>query len=295
MFDGQQRAGGSRRAHSKKYGTPGGFGNGVQTHHPAGGHPAVMTTSPDLLPIRGRTWLPFVIGFVPLWGTLALLGGYVTSGLWGVPIFVAVAIVALLVERVLFRTPLRAWISTLGLGRPGWRVIVLATVVSGLVLLVFPITTLVTGAQLEPVTDWPWILIGLFAYHGLSEEMVWRQYSFRRLRAGRPFPRAVLWTMPLIAAAHIPVIVSSGPIVGIGAMLVAAITAIPLGYLYETGRGTIWAPAILHTAIDSFKIFMMPAAAVMTFSLLLIAVSLIVPLLTLAVRRRVLVGQEQAK
>ena len=259
------------------------------TRHPVGIHPALMTTSSNLSPIRGRNWLPFLIGFVILWATLALLGGFITYGLWGVPVFIAVAIVALVVERVVYRTPFRAWVSTLGLGRPGWKVVLLAAAVSGLVVLVFPLTTFVTGAQLTLVTDWPLILIGLFAYHGLAEELVWRQYSFNRLRAGRSFPRAVLWTMPLIAAAHIPIIISGGPVVGIGAMLVAAITSIPLGYLYETGRGTIWAPAMLHTAIDTFKIFVIPAAAVMTFSLLLIAVSLTVPLLVLVVRRRVLV------
>ena len=94
--------------------------------------------------------------------------------------------------------------------------------------------------------------------------------------------------MPLIAVTHIPIILSAGPIVGVGAMLVAAVTSIPFAYLYETGRGTIWAPAILHTAIDSFKLFVIPTAATMTFSLLLIVVSLLVPLLVFMVRRRAL-------
>jgi membrane protease YdiL (CAAX protease family) len=165
---------------------------------------------------------------------------------------------------------------------------VLAAVVSVLVLAIYPITTARAGAPLTVVPDWPWVLIGLFAFHGLAEELVWRGYAFRRLRAGRSFARAVFWTMPLVATTHIPIIVNAGPTVGIGAMLVAAVTSAPFAYLYETGRNTIWAPALIHTAIDSFKLFVMPASAVMTFSLLLIAVSLTVPLLALVVRRRVL-------
>jgi len=40
--------------------------------------------------------------------------------------------------------------------------------------------------------------------------------------------------------------------------------------------------------IDSFKLVVIPVAALTTFSLLLVAVSLLVPLLALAVPRRVL-------
>jgi len=67
---------------------------------------------------------------------------------------------------------------------------------------------------------------------------------------------------------------------------VAAVTSVPLAYLFDLGNGTIWAPAIVHTAIDSFKLVIVPAAAVTTFSLLLSAVSIVVPLLVLAVPRR---------
>jgi len=96
--------------------------------------------------------------------------------------------------------------------------------------------------------------------------------------------------MPLIAATHVPIVLTSGPVIGVGAMLVAAVTSVPLSYLYETGGCTVWAPAVLHAAIDSFKLFLIPATATTTFSLLLIAVSLTVPLLCLAVPRRALAG-----
>jgi membrane protease YdiL (CAAX protease family) len=160
--------------------------------------------------------------------------------------------------------------------------------VSGVVLLVFPVTAAVSGtaAQLRP--DWLWLLIGLFAFHGMAEEPVWRGFVFRRLREGRTFWSAMWWTMPLIAVTHVPIVFTLGPAVGVGAMAVAAVTSIPFGYLYETGRRSIWAPALVHTAIDTFKLVVIPAAALATFSVLIIVFSLTVPLLALAIPRRLL-------
>ena len=157
-----------------------------------------------------------------------------------------------------------------------------------MLLFVYPLTTAVTGAAISLRPDWPWLLIGIFAFHGLAEELVWRGYAYRRLRVGRSFRAAVLWTMPLVALAHVPILITSGPVVGIAALTVAAATSVPLAYLFDTGRSTIWAPAVVHTAIDSFKLVVVPAAAATTFSLLLSAVSIVIPLLVLAVPRRVL-------
>ena len=106
-----------------------------------------------------------------------------------------------------------------------------------------------------------WLLIGIFAFHGLAEELVWRGFTFRRLREGRSFWSAMWWTMPLIAITHLPIVFTLGPAIGLTAMLVAAVTSIPFGYLYETGRHTIWAPALLHTAIDAFKLVVIPTVA----------------------------------
>jgi membrane protease YdiL (CAAX protease family) len=150
-------------------------------------------------------------------------------------------------------------------------------------VLVFPVTAALTGTVIPLRPDWPWLLIGIFAFHGLAEELVWRGFAFRRLRDGRSFAAATLWTMPLLAATHVPIVVDLGPAVGAGAMAVAAVTSVPFAYLYEMGRRTIWAPALVHTAIDSFKLVVVPAAALPTFSVLIIAVSLTVPLLALVV------------
>ena len=133
--------------------------------------------------------------------------------------------------------------------------------------------------------DWPWRLVGLLAYHGVAEELAWRGYAFRRIRQGRSFGAAVAWTMPLIAATHVPILVTAGPTVGAAAIVVAAATCVPLAYLWERGGRTIWPPALVHAAIDVFKLVQVPTGqTALTFSLGLAAVSAVVPFLAFADR-----------
>ena len=236
------------------------------------------------------SWCRFLLGFLALWGLLAGAGAADPSGRGRLASLALVVLGAVVVERVLYRTSPPRSLLDLGLGRPGGRSLALAAATSAVVLVVFPLASAVTSSSLHLRSDWLWLLVATFAYNGVAEELVWRGFTFRRLRDGRSFRAAVWCTMPLIAATHVPIVVDSGPVVGVGAMLVAAVTTVPFSYLYETGGCTVWAPAILHTAIDSFKLFVIPAAATTTFSLLLIAVSLTVPLLALAVPRRALVS-----
>jgi len=237
-----------------------------------------------------RSWARFLIGFAILYGVLGGLSEFDPRGRWRLLIMAAVVLTAVVVERLLYRDATTSLRSRLGLGRPKLRAVALALAVSVLVLMVYPLYAVVTRSWMPLQPRWGWILLGLFAFHGLAEEIVWRGYAFRHLRAGRTFWRAVWWSMPLIAATHVPIVITMGPVIGLGAMLVAAVTSISFSYLYETGRGTIWAPAIVHTAIDMFKLFVIPASGMTTISLLLILISLTVPLLALVVPRRVLIG-----
>lgn len=148
----------------------------------------------------------------------------------------------------------------------------------------YPVTVATTGAAFALQPGWPWLLLGIFAFHGIAEELVWRGYAFGRLRRGRSFGAAVVATMPLVAATHVPVVVTSGLTVGVAAMLVAALTTLPLAHLFELGRNTVWAPAVLHTGIDSFKLVVIPSEARQVFSLTLATISLAIPLLALLAR-----------
>ena len=91
--------------------------------------------------------------------------------------------------------------------------------------------------------------------------------------------------MPLIAATHVPILVTVGPMVGAAAMVVAAATCVPLAYLWERGGRTIWPPALVHAAIDTFKLVEVPQGeAALKFSLGLAAVSAVIPFLAFADR-----------
>lgn len=183
-------------------------------------------------------------------------------------------------------------LTRLGLGRPRRRAVAAAAVLSALVLTVYPVSFALSGDPVRLRSDWVWLLIGLFAFHGLAEELLWRGFAFRLLRQGRSFRSALSWTMPLIAATHIPIVFNVGIAVGVGAMVVAAVTSVPFGFLYEAGGNTIWGPALVHTAIDSFKLVIIPAAALTALPALLIVAAIAVPLLVLLVPRGYFDGGE---
>jgi len=88
----------------------------------------------------------------------------------------------------------------------------------------------------------------------MAEELAGRGYLLSRLRRGRSIRQAVLSSMLLPTLTHLPIAITSGWVVGSAAMLVAAVTTLPLVYLYERGAITIWAPVLLHAAIDSFRV-----------------------------------------
>lgn len=225
----------------------------------------------------------FLLGFLILWAALAGATAADPTARRGPVVLGVVVVAALGVGRLLDGLPLRAAARTLGLGRPDRRALAVSAVVSALVLLVWPVTVLISGVPIPLRPDWPVALVGVLTLHGLAEELVWRGYVFRRLAQDRPFWPAVWWSMPLIAVTHVPIVVTAGPAVGGGAMLVAAVTSIAFSRLYAMGGGTLWAPGLLHAAIDSFKLVVLPAAAMPVYPFLIIGFSLVVPLLVLTV------------
>jgi membrane protease YdiL (CAAX protease family) len=125
-------------------------------------------------------WLRFLAGFAVLYGTLAGLAEIDATGRLGLPILAVVLLVALVVERALDGAPPAVALRALGFGRPDARALLLALAVSVAVLVVAGVTPV-----LRP--GWAWLLVGIFAFHGLAEELVWRGYAYRRLRADRTF------------------------------------------------------------------------------------------------------------
>src|SRR5262249_20886779 len=134
-------------------------------------------------------------------------------------------------EVVVFQTRPAALPRVLGFGRPRARALAVAAVVGLAVAGGGVVAAGALGATLRLRPDWPAVLPGVFLFHGLGEELVWRGFAFRHLRTGRTFRRAVLLSMPLIALTHVPVVLGSGVAVGLAAMVVAALTCLPFAYL----------------------------------------------------------------
>lgn len=103
----------------------------------------------------------------------------------------------------------------------------------------------------------------------------------------------MLLSLPLIVATHVPIILSNGAVVGGLALVSAAVTCLPLAYLWERGRGTIWPPAILHGLIFTWQIF--ERSYPVTFSLVVLIASIVVPLIALVFRDRFFGGQVRTR
>jgi hypothetical protein len=231
-----------------------------------------------------RTAIGFVITFLAGWFTLTQL---VTSppmpGSALLALTVAAAVLA--VGEVLVHAAQAADLArSFGFAAPARKGLVAAAVVCGAVLAAYAAGAGALGISLTLRPEWPLVLIGVFLFHGPAEELVWRAFAFRHLREGRTFRRAVLLSMPLIAPTHVPIIVTNGPIVGGLALASAAVTCLPLAYLWERGDRTIWGPAMVHATIDLWQL--LAPGFPMTFSVVILVVSIVVPLLAFAFRDR---------
>jgi hypothetical protein len=82
--------------------------------------------------------------------------------------------------------------------------------------------------------------------------------------------------MLVFVAAHLYLFASLEPAVALASTLLAAATAYPLAWLFELGRRTVWAPAILHTGIHAIKLVRLPEDP-LPVTLGWMAVSAIVP------------------
>ncbi len=154
----------------------------------------------------------------------------------------------------------------------------------------YPLITAITGYKFVLPDNWLWLAVGVFALHGIAEEVLYRAYLFRKLRNFGRFWKAAWLAVLFFTAAHIPIILNQGLLVGGMAVLLAVASSFPLSLLYEKGGNTIWAPAIVHFAIDT----VIPILALGTMDsssqlavTIWMAVSMIVPYLAFFMLRKV--------
>ncbi len=205
----------------------------------------------------------FVLLFLLLDRTPLLLAGHdITASFLVASAVVVVAAVGL--DMLLFgRTLPSAW-RNLGFGPPEARTLIVTTLIGVLMMAFFPVFSLVTGASFELPEHWFWVLTGLFAIHGIAEEVLFRGFAFHNLRVGRSFGRAALLSLLLFAIAHLYLFTYMPPALALFATFLSLASAYPLAYLFERGNNTIWAPAVLHTQVHAISFFVISKAFVAT-------------------------------
>ncbi len=193
---------------------------------------------------------------------------------------------ALLIERVLFRTPLIVALPALGFGRPNGRGLLAAVAICGLLLAYFPAFAWITGTTLTMRDAWPALALGIVLQGGIAEELLWRGYLFGRLQRGRGFWPAATLSMLVMAAAHLLLFATLPFPVAFTATLVSVVISFPLSQLYVLGGNTIWGPALVHAAVQgAIKLVVFPVELQLSGQIGWMLVCVAVSLLAFVVRR----------
>ncbi len=222
----------------------------------------------------------FAVTFLAAWFALDRLVTSPPTPLSALLAIVAAGLVLAVGELTVLHTPARDLIRVLGLTATNPRALFAAIVVGVGVLITYLGGAAVLGVELNLRANWLSVLIGLLLFHGIAEELVWRGFAFGYFRRRSTFRRAVASSMPLIALTHLPIVVSSGPLVGGLAMTSAAITCLPFAHLWERGDRTIWAAAIVHGLIGTWQLF--ERSYPLSFQLVILTASIVIPLAVFA-------------
>ena len=197
-------------------------------------------------------FLLHIIGYVIIYSVLEIVAGFgdPLNPVFALIIALSVVATSAVVEVGLLKSRMSEVFSILGFGIPSGSSVIFAVIIALLLFLCFPLITSVTGYEFMLPANWVRLALGVFVLHGIAEEVLYRGYLFNHLRQGRSFAKAVWLSVLFFTLAHIPIMITQGIFVGGTAVLLAAVSSFPLSRLYERGNNTIWAPAIVHFAID---------------------------------------------
>jgi membrane protease YdiL (CAAX protease family) len=211
----------------------------------------------------------------------------------GLLVCAIVVVTTLVVERLLFKTGLRQAKQQLGLGYPNSRAMWAALLISLILLAFFPLFSLTTGMPISLRSDWLWLAFGLFAQHGLAEELLFRGFTFGHLRAGRTFWRAAFLSLVPFVAVHLLLLASLSLPLALASITLAVASSLPLAYMFDRGGRTIWAPALLHFATHTIKLVNIPDAAYTSTALGWIMTCAVVPYLVFIFPRGFFTGKKE--
>jgi membrane protease YdiL (CAAX protease family) len=195
---------------------------------------------------------PTVGAFFVLWLTLdrsaAGLGS--TRGEHGWLVCAIVTTVAIAAEGLLSGSGPGRSIRALGFAFPRPGAALLALAFAGTPFLFFPALAVSTGEHLTSVPDFAPQAAGIFAQGGVAEELVFRGFLFRRLRAGRTFWRAAVLSSAPFVAVHGFLFVTLDFEVALLALLLSLSLSFPLAWLFELAGASVWPPALVHATVQ---------------------------------------------
>lgn len=231
-------------------------------------------------------------GFLVLDRVAALTGS--TLGQHGLFVgALAVGTIAL-AERILFPQPSRAVPASLGFGRPSGRALALAVAIGAVMLLFFPLFGRAAGTQVQLREGWLLLVPGLFAQGGIAEECLFRGYLFGHLRREHGFWSAAWRSVPPFVAVHLLLFTYMAPPLAAAATLLSLVMSFPLARLYDLGRATIWAPALIHfVAQGAVKVAVVPPDEQMAMGIAWMGVCAIVPWAAFGARDRLRSARSQ--
>jgi membrane protease YdiL (CAAX protease family) len=154
-------------------------------------------------------------------------------------------------ERFLFDRPLPIAVQDVGLGRPRTIGVIAALLVMAVLICCGAVVLRAIGAPSGFIPGWGALLPGLFMQAGVAEETLFRGFLYGHIREGRTFWHAATLSAAPFVAVHLTLFATMAWPVALAALLLALILSFPLAHLYELGGDTIWAPALLHFAIQT--------------------------------------------
>lgn len=236
-------------------------------------------------PISGARWWRLLFGLALAYVLFDMVAARLGSdrGQAGLAVGVLVVTATLLLERWLLGEPFAD--AARRFGPPTARGIVAALSATTLLALVVPAYVSFTGRRVEMYPDWMALIPGLFAQAGIAEEALFRGYLFDHVRRGRAFWRAVALAAGPFVLVHLILFARMPWTIALASVLLAAIVTVPLAFAYELGGRTIWAPALVHFAIQGIVKIIVVEGSAATFPLVWIAASAILPFAVFAFGR----------
>ncbi len=231
-------------------------------------------------------WFRLVLGLFLVFGlfhwSATILGS--DPGQRGILVCALVVATTAAAESFLLRRNHGPTVRHLGLGRSRALGIL---VTSGIACLMWMAALLFVWARGMTFTFYPgWIslLPGLFAQAGIAEEVLFRAYLFGHVRPGRTFWRAAAVSMLPFVSVHLVLFYSMPWPIALASVLLSIVMSFPLAYLFELGRNTIWAPALLHFVTQATVKVVVFSHGAESFALVWMAASATIPLLVFTVK-----------